>query len=58
MPINHQAGYKVLKNNAQDISRKSCNASLLFALTLDRNSHVVCLHHNNLYKKSLQIPAL
>ena len=58
MPLNHQAGYKVLKNNAQDISRKSCNASLLSALMLDRNSHVVCFRDNSLYKKSPQIPAL
>ena len=57
MPLNHQAGYKVLKNNAYDIIRKSCNASLLSSLTLDR-THVLCVSVNNsLYKKYPQIPA-
>ena len=52
---NKQAVYfKVLENNAQDISGKSCTASLLFALMLNQNSRVVS-GHNNLDKKFLQI---
>ena len=45
MPFNHQAGYKVLKNNALDIRRQNCNAThlfsvrmVVFALTLNRST--------------------
>ena len=44
MPFNHQAGSKVLKNNAYDISRQSCNAThlfsvrMVFASTLNRST--------------------
>ena len=58
MPLNHQSGYKELKNNAKDISRQSCNGShlfsvrMVFALMLDR--FMCCVSpHNNLYKQSV-----
>ena len=55
MPINHQVGYKVLKNNVKilvEIALMHCISFL--SEWLDQNSCVV-FRHNNLCKKCLQL---